>query len=221
MAHFSLSLCFSHCDRTAHLAVLPPAWGYCAVRRPPVYRWPLPLRRGPCPPLLCPVASFLIFNCPTPHHRIADLRLCVDVVPWRLFVVVVRCGLCRCRLAVSPLAAAASALEARARRWRRKIMLILPSLFCAGHARHARHARGHARGHSARHTPAAPAAPQRLRRGAMENGRPGWSSHGAHTPGEAPHRASSEHGARRAAAPTAPTTSTTSPLRGRPRATIS
>ena len=27
----------------------------------------LPLRRGPCPPLLCPVASF--FNCLTHHHR--------------------------------------------------------------------------------------------------------------------------------------------------------
>ena len=29
----SLSLCFSHCDCTAHLAAPPPAWGCCGVRR--------------------------------------------------------------------------------------------------------------------------------------------------------------------------------------------
>ena len=33
-----------------------PAWGCCGVRRPPDCRWSLPLRRGPCPSLLCPVA---------------------------------------------------------------------------------------------------------------------------------------------------------------------
>ena len=54
-----LCLCFSQCDRTAHLAVLPPAWGCCGVRRLPVYRWPLNSAGCPCSPLLCPVASFL------------------------------------------------------------------------------------------------------------------------------------------------------------------
>ena len=73
-ARFSLSLCFSHCDRTAHLTVLPPAWGCFGVRRPPAYRWPLPLKRGPCPPLLCPVASFLTAQPLTtiPHFCIGD-----------------------------------------------------------------------------------------------------------------------------------------------------
>ena len=49
----SLTISFSHCDCTAHLvAVPPPVWGCCGVRRQPVYPFALPVG-----PRLCPVAS--------------------------------------------------------------------------------------------------------------------------------------------------------------------
>ena len=54
-----LCLCFSQCDRTAHLTVLPRCLGllWCTEGQP-VYRWPLNSAGCPCPSLLRPVASF-------------------------------------------------------------------------------------------------------------------------------------------------------------------